>query len=49
MQRCDHIAFVTLLPEYRRYVTRIGEDILRERACYIDNFHRTTHSIRIPQ
>ena len=49
MQRCDNIAFMTLLPEYGRYVTRIGEDVFRERACYIDNFHSSTHSIRIPQ
>jgi len=38
-----------LLPEYRVNIPWIYEDTFRERACDINNFHSSTHSIRIPR
>ena len=37
------------LAEYRGVITRIYENVFRKWARDIDNFHRSTHSIRIPQ
>ena len=45
----DKVVPAVLLPEYRGNIPRIYEDTFRERARDIDNFHRSTHSIRTPR
>jgi hypothetical protein len=49
VQTGDKVVLVLLLPEDRGNIARIYEDTFRERARDIDNFHRSTHSIRTPR